>query len=60
VEEHTLEDTFMESFGKEEGWRNRSSTATCEGRQRELQSGWGKNKMKKKKKGTGRPNRYSK
>jgi hypothetical protein len=59
VEEHTLEYTFIESFGKEEGWRNRSPTATCEGRER-ASVDWRKNRMRKKKKGVARPKRYSK
>jgi hypothetical protein len=48
MEEHTLENTFTKSFGKE-GWRNRSSVATCEGRER-ASVGLGKNRIRKKKK----------
>jgi hypothetical protein len=59
MEEHTLENTFTKSFGKE-GWRNRSSVATCEGRER-ASVGSGKNRIrKKKKKEAARLNRYSK
>jgi hypothetical protein len=50
MEEHTLEDTFTESFGKEEGWRNRSAMVTCEGKER-ASIDWGKNRMRKKKTG---------
>jgi hypothetical protein len=48
MEEHTLENTFTKSFGKE-GWRNRSWVVTCEGRER-ASVGLGKNRIRKKKK----------
>jgi hypothetical protein len=56
--EDTLEDNFMESFRKEEGRRRRSPMVTCEGERERFC--WGENRMRRKKKGAGRPNQYSK
>jgi hypothetical protein len=56
VEEHTLDDTFMERFGKE-GRMKRLLPVSCEG-EREVRLG--KKRMREKKKGTGHLNYYSK
>jgi hypothetical protein len=40
MEEHTLEDTLTESFGKEEGRRKRSPPVSCEGERERFD--WGR------------------